>query len=490
MKKSLSRQLLVTIGSIYLLGSILFAWIIGYTQSEKILNSETENARLYVNSISSTIKFSLEKKNISAIENTLTEYMKLKQFIEITIVSPDNTIITQLRHTENGIQNTFQYGSEYVAPEIKNIYQQLIKMDIVQSTVQLGTIFVLVNHDQVRGLKYDLWITVAGSGLIVFILILTVMVFQLKVMLSPLYQVSEFTRNFMINLGKKLPVTTEITEINDLIQAVNWSSVKLKEQTDKIQQVSQSLDEKVRKRTKELELAKEFAESASAEKTRFLSHMSHELRTPLNSILGFSQLLLLKADKLTPSQLDNIKEINRSGNHLLSLVNEVLDISKIEEGELQIEPVVINVNVFFTDFYGSIKKMATRQELDIELLCHVPNDLHMSVDAKRLTQIMYNLVSNAIKYTHKGGNITVKIKQVNDLIRVEIIDTGIGIEEKDFPKVFDKFSRFNVSHADGAGIGLHLTKELVEMMDGTTGFTSTYGEGTTFWFELPKNYSD
>jgi len=234
--------------------------------------------------------------------------------------------------------------------------------------------------------------------------------------------------------------------------------------------------------------ARDEAEQASAAKNEFLSRMSHELRTPLNAILGFGQLL--ETDEgLTPAQSEDVGHILRAGRHLLDLINEVLDIARIEGGglALSLEPVGVNDVVSETlDLVGPLAA-AERVELptDLSESCR----LHVRADRQRLKQVLLNLLVNAVKYNRPGGSVAVSCEPVGaDRMRVSVTDTGPGIPAERADHLFTPFDRLGAEQSDieGTGLGLALAKRLVEAMEGTIGFTTAPGAGTTFWVDLPR----
>jgi len=226
------------------------------------------------------------------------------------------------------------------------------------------------------------------------------------------------------------------------------------------------------------------AENANKAKSTFLANMSHELRTPLNGILGYAQIL--GRDKtLTEKQQEGVGIIQRSGEYLLTLINDILDLSKIEAGKIELYPIDFNFNHFIQGII-ELFQMRSQQKgiaFNYEPLSHLP--LGVRGDDKRLRQILINLLGNAIKFTEKGG-VTLKISYDGKNMRFQIEDTGVGIALEEIEKIFLPFQQVGDpnSQAEGTGLGLSITKRLVEMMGGELHVESALGHGSTFWFAL------
>lgn len=239
----------------------------------------------------------------------------------------------------------------------------------------------------------------------------------------------------------------------------------------------------------ELEIARSIAEKANLAKSSFLSSMSHELRSPLNAILGFSQLMESDSPPPTPSQKESITQILKAGWHLLTLINEILDLAKIESGHIPIlcEPVALNEVLL--ECQSMIAPQA--QQYGISMIFPRLDDTWVvSADRTRVKQVLINLLSNAIKYNIKQGTVEVSCTANSPgCIRVSIRDTGAGLSPEHLGQLFQSFNRLGqeASETEGTGIGLVVSKRLVELMKGTIGVESKVGEGSVFWFELSAN---
>ena len=237
----------------------------------------------------------------------------------------------------------------------------------------------------------------------------------------------------------------------------------------------------------ELRAAVEAAEQASTAKSEFLSLMSHELRTPLNSVLGFAQLLGM--DSLASPQEEAIGHIMRAGRHLLNLIDEVLDIARIESGNLDLAVEPEPVMSVLGDAVHLAGPLAERRQVEIVLDAQrCADDAHVLADHQRLLQVLLNLLSNAVKYNRAGGRVVVTVEPgEGNRLRITVADTGSGIRPEDLGRVFEPFDRLGAerSGVEGTGVGLTLSKHLVERMGGSIAVDSVLGEGSSFTVELP-----
>ncbi len=238
-----------------------------------------------------------------------------------------------------------------------------------------------------------------------------------------------------------------------------------------------------------LRAAKEEAERANRAKSDFLSRMSHELRTPLNAVLGFAQLLQSDADDpLSARQQARVHELMRGGRHLLSLINEVLDLARIEAGALQLQLGPVDLQPLVDDCLPLVQAMAAARGITLRVRPPPPGGCRVQADPTRLRQVLLNLLSNAIKYNRPGGAVELAWwgAPATRSVRIEVQDTGPGISAAQQTRLFQAFERLDAEQSDveGAGIGLALSKWLVDLMRGSIGMRSTPGQGSTFWVEL------
>jgi len=310
------------------------------------------------------------------------------------------------------------------------------------------------------------------AGLIVgVILAALVALFMGKFITGPIKSL----RDAVVDIGEgKLDVVVETDskdEIGDLSRSFNLMTTELKESREK------------------LIIAKEKVEAASEAKSEFLSSMSHELRTPLNAIIAFSDLLSKHPKKYSPEQLkEPVEHIQNAGHGLLELINQVLNFQKIDAGKFQSIIIPIEIAPLIRDSMNLLKPLANMHDVRLVVEIKEQEGVFVRGDKDSLKQVLFNLISNAIKYNREGGSVTVKCdKTTDEKIRIDVADTGPGINEEKQTSLFEPFNRLGVEGLTipGTGIGLTIAKRLTEHMGGTLGFISNPDQGSCFYIELP-----
>ncbi|MAY07056.1 MAG: hybrid sensor histidine kinase/response regulator [Pseudomonadales bacterium] len=290
-------------------------------------------------------------------------------------------------------------------------------------------------------------------------------------------------------------------ELDDLVEGINTMAQALQSAQGELQQNVEQATEDLRQTLEtievqniELDMARKAAQEASRIKSEFLANMSHELRTPLNGIIGFSNLL--QRTEMTTRQSEYLDTISKSAGNLLAIINEILDFSKIEAGKLTLESMPFNLRDQIEEALTILAPAAHQKQIELVSLIYSDVPLGLKGDALRLKQILSNLLSNAIKFTHVGSVcLRVMLEEENDseaTLRISVSDTGVGLSEAQQKSLFRAFSQVDNSltrQTGGTGLGLVITKRLVEEMQGDIGLNSRPGEGSEFWLTITLNKS-
>ena len=240
----------------------------------------------------------------------------------------------------------------------------------------------------------------------------------------------------------------------------------------------------------ELRQARDEAEHANRAQSQFLSRTSHELRTPLNAVIGFAQLLQMD-ERLDSDDQESVAEILKAGRHLLELINEILDISSIDSGQMALSVISVSVNELLQEALSFIGAWARDSDVQLQWVAPRNHDWHVLADGRRLKQVFLNLLSNAVKYNRSGGTVTVECWPTQatptPALRICVKDTGFGLSAEKIARLFTPFDRLGAEQTgiEGTGLGLAYSKRMVTAMGGTLGMESMIGTGSSFWVDLP-----
>ncbi|MBI9037454.1 MAG: response regulator [Bacteroidales bacterium] len=273
-------------------------------------------------------------------------------------------------------------------------------------------------------------------------------------------------------------------------QQLETKSEELQNQTEELQNQAEELQEtsnELQEQNLELEHQRKHVEEANRMKSDFLSNMSHELRTPLNSILALSRVLIMQAKaKLNDEENNYLEIVERNGKQLLSLINDILDLSKIESGKIDIHPEFVSINYILNIIKENMQSLADEKSINLNL--QIPENLpKVETDESRLHQAVLNIVSNAVKFT-QVGSVDISVKSNQETINIEVKDTGIGISAKDIPYIFDEFRQVDGSTSrqfEGTGLGLAIASKMIKILGGNIKVESKLGEGSIFRISLP-----
>ncbi|WP_277058893.1 ATP-binding protein [Trichlorobacter lovleyi] len=333
-------------------------------------------------------------------------------------------------------------------------------------------------------------IIIRGSLLAVVFSVVGALLLYLFISLAtrPLYALIDAVKEVREGEHPEVDVLSPKSEIGRLTAEFNRMSRAIKEREDELKRHRDHLEELVAERTAELTIAKEQAESANRAKSDFLSSMSHELRTPLNAILGYAQILRLH-NNLSDIQRQQLDIMRNSGEHLLTLINDILDVGKIEANKMDVEDAVFDLPALIAQVFNLTKLQAEEKELKFYYEPETPLPAYVRGDERKLRQILLNLLSNAVKYTRRGS-VTMRVsygRAGDGLFRCEVADTGIGIPADKLDAIFEPFTQLTNDRQarEGTGLGLNITKRLLTLIQGTMGVESTHGKGSTFWLEVP-----
>ena len=357
---------------------------------------------------------------------------------------------------------------------------------------EVGTIYLRASLKELNNLWMKYLLAAVAIVVICALLALLLSARLLEIISEPLIRLTRTAEKIAQRTREESLVTeaervqkTSGDELGTLVDAFNNMLDQIRERDRFLQEANENLENRVGQRTQDLNRARQIAEAANQSKSSFLAHMSHELRTPLNAILGFSQLMAKDADTSNEHR-EQLAIINRSGGHLLAMINDVLDLSKIEAGRMTLAIAPFDLHHLCNDIAMLMRFRAEEKNLFLKLFIDDEVPRYVISDSMKLRQVMINLLGNAVKFTDAGGiSLHVSLPRPG-LLRFAVIDSGQGIAQESQRTVFEPFVQAsNLSNSKGTGLGLTISRKIAEMLGGSMGLESALGKGSTFWLETP-----
>jgi signal transduction histidine kinase/DNA-binding response OmpR family regulator/HAMP domain-containing protein len=312
----------------------------------------------------------------------------------------------------------------------------------------------------------------------------TIAVLELGAIDNPSGEAKQYLSNIQEQLAIGLTNAKAFVQLENFVAELKKLNEDYQKQNEDLLRLHHQLKEKA----EELEIQKEKAEESTKLKSQFLAGMSHELRTPMNSILGLTELILEEAS-LGGKNKERLKVVLKSGKRLMNLITDILDLSKIEAGKMEVHKEDVSLNNFLSEIETSIKPLASKKSLEFKLVKHSNTEVIVNTDVEKLTQVLMNLLGNAVKFT-ENGFVELHITLENNLIKFDVADSGIGISKEDQKIIFDEFRQIDGTTTrkyTGTGLGLSITKRIAELLEGELSVQSEINNGSVFSFSLPLN---
>ncbi len=477
------REAILIVGT---LSSIAHLLILGYQDIVREKHDLLDELKVMSAMISYNVTASLTFHDQISAKKILSSFKVTQQIVSAAVYTLDGNILAEIHSAEvhkaaPKLDNAIAANKVMEDQDFITLYSP-----VVLDNSQIGTLLIKSDTQKLKNYISNYLIDALTIFLCMFMIAFLFSEMMQRAILKPvsrfidsIHQITQqgdyATRVEKVDLDE---FTQLVSDFNNMLKTIEERDIQLK-------LYNEGLEEKIKERTQELIISKESAEKANRAKSEFLSSMSHELRTPMNAILGFAQLFAM--DELDEEQRDNIDQILQAGQHLLELINEVLDLSKIESGNMELTIREHNFPDILSESLSISIPLAANKNVEIINQIAQDKEFYILGDARAVKQILINLLSNAIKYNKDHGKVIVSEQQNDNFLIINIEDTGHGLSSEQIEKLFTPFERFEATQSaiEGTGIGLVISKRYIEEMGGQIGVSSEKDIGSRFWFSLP-----
>jgi signal transduction histidine kinase/DNA-binding NarL/FixJ family response regulator len=493
--RRLSVRLPLMSGLLIVLAMTTFTYLVVEKESDTLSKELQKQAVALADNLAASTASYIIVKDYTSLESIVLRAARFPSIEDIQVSNDSGLLLADVFRNRTG-EATVRYDSKAATPPAQ-VERKITISDgsmVVWQPVVLGDLVGWIRTrytlQRIAVVKAQIWQHNALIGSIVAIVTILIFSLYLRKPFHLIEQSAKFADELDVYAGDQIPVTRSYEELNRLASALNRTSKNLEEKNEAIsqkireqQKLTDELELRVLERTAELSVARDEAINANRSKSEFLANMSHEIRTPLTAVIGFAESLLDTSHSME-ERVDSINRIIQAGKHLLRIINEILDLSKIEANRLEIEYIPFKLVDVFRDIHSLVKLQTSEKGLNFKITYETAIPAKIKSDPVRLKQILLNLCNNAIKFTKQGSiNIKVSSDMLQEMLTLKVIDSGIGMTQEQIAKLFKPFSQADASTTrkyGGTGLGLHLSKQLAEKLGGNLIVESVPDVGSCF----------